>query len=606
MSILRVRLRVSDLRSARVALIAKRHTERPLQINVADPSLLRALTVTREPARRTRDLTLVVEDWASPIAGWRGGVTNLSGVESFDIKYDRSNRTATARISFDHDVDLAEIVRRLIGAFLPVTMLHGAGFPRIALDADSPDGAIGLLGRSMAGANADPPRVLAGVGLTSADVVAGNLSEVDPELMLVPVALGNLGQSDARVEQPIVDLAIHNPIGRVQQFEASTQRGSARIEGNRLIIHVDCDVEAPDLVIDLRAPLPREVVRSLVNVESISLEAVRVPDESEAHVAARFAELAATGAVLHSLRPQEERVVAGLGSALSRLVTLPYDHTIGMARERRSVEQRRAAMLAHSGYLRLADRVSSAAGARILPRVSIVLSTIRPHRVGSVLALLAAQDYPDVEIILALHGTGQEAAEQFSPFAERGQVRVISRPSSQPFGSVLADAVRESTGDLILKADDDDWYSPHVVWDLVLAHLYSGADIVGKTTEYLYFERINQTVHRTFATERYHRQLAGGAMMLSRGTLDSMGGWRPTRHSTDRSVLLDVFRNGGIGYRTHGLGYLYIRHDDGHTWVRSESLLLENTFEQWRGCVLPETDAALRAVAPQNSLRLPE
>ena len=184
-------------------------------------------------------------------------------------------------------------------------------------------------------------------------------------------------------------------------------------------------------------------------------------------------------------------------------------------------------------------------------------------------------------------------------------MRVISRPSSQPFGSVLADAVRQSTGDVIMKADDDDWYSPHVLWDLVLAYLYSGADVVGKTTEYLYFERINQTVHRTFATERYHRQLAGGAMMLSRGTLDSMGGWRPTRHSTDRSVLLDVFRNGGVGYRTHGLGYLYIRHDDGHTWVRSESLLLENAFEQWRGCVLPETGATSVGAGPQDASRLP-
>lgn len=603
MSILRVSLTVKDLATARAALVAEQHTERPLQITVTDPSLLRALSVTREPARRTKNLKLVVNDWAPPVAGWRGRPGNLSDVESFGVDYDRPNRTATARITFDQDFELSEIVRRLIGAFVPVSSMHGAGFPRLALDSASEDEAIGLLGRHASGANVDPPRVLAGVGLRSADVILGDPTDVAPEMMLVPVSTAGFAQSRTRAEQPLVDLAIHNPIGRVQQFEPETATAHMRLEGDRLVIHIDRDVESPSLDLPLRTPVPRTVVRSLVSVECISLDGLRVANDTAAHVASRLAEVAATGVILHGLRSEEERSLAALSDELRGLFAAPYERSIGLARERRSVRQRREAMRAHSGFLHLAERVTTAAGSRILPRVSIVLSTVRPHRVRGVLALLAAQTYPEFEIILALHG--HEEAEEFAPFVRSGVVRVISRPSSQPFGSVLADAVRQSTGDVIMKADDDDWYSPHVLWDLVLAYLYSGADVVGKTTEYLYFERINQTVHRTFATERYHRQLAGGAMMLSRGTLDSMGGWRPTRHSTDRSVLLDVFRNGGVGYRTHGLGYLYIRHDDGHTWVRSESLLLENAFEQWRGCVLPETGATSVGAGPQDASRLP-
>ena len=65
----------------------------------------------------------------------------------------------------------------------------------------------------------------------------------------------------------------------------------------------------------------------------------------------------------------------------------------------------------------------------------------------------------------------------------------------------------------------------------------------------------------------------------------------PTPNSTDRSVLIRLADEGGVAYRTHGLGYMYIRHSDSHTWVRSESQLLNGSFEQWRGMRLPETDA---------------
>jgi hypothetical protein len=82
-------------------------------------------------------------------------------------------------------------------------------------------------------------------------------------------------------------------------------------------------------------------------------------------------------------------------------------------------------------------------------------------------------------------------------------------------------------------------------------------------------------------TETYHFQIAGGAMLLSRAALVETGGWRPTPNSTDRSVLIRLGNSGAIGYRTHGLGYVYIRHTDGHTWKRGDSLLLRGGYEQW-------------------------
>ena len=58
---------------------------------------------------------------------------------------------------------------------------------------------------------------------------------------------------------------------------------------------------------------------------------------------------------------------------------------------------------------------------------------------------------------------------------------VVLVPRSQDtfFGDVLNDAYEAASGDVLLKVDDDDWYGPHAVVDLLLARRYSGADVVG-------------------------------------------------------------------------------------------------------------------------------
>ena len=63
--------------------------------------------------------------------------------------------------------------------------------------------------------------------------------------------------------------------------------------------------------------------------------------------------------------------------------------------------------------------------------------------------------------------------------------------------------------------------------------------------------------------------------MISREALAEAGGWRRIPRSVDRGLIDDVERVGGTVYRTHGAGYILVRHGRGHTWASDDAYFLD-------------------------------
>ncbi|GAA1725642.1 hypothetical protein GCM10009746_04170 [Microbacterium paludicola] len=582
---------VADASTLRAGTLALPDGE-PVRLRVADVDALRHVVVSGADVM-TQDVRIRIDRWDPPSARWRGAIAPLPHVKTSQVSFDAARRTASAHIALSEPQSLARIVNALIPAFTPDAPVVGAGFPLVAVDGSVDGGVLSLLpSRRVPQLEAIAP-ALNGAHLRKADVLitaeTDLAREAEDAVYQLPVGEALLGYP--RRELPVVDLNVHNPIGRLLSFSPSPPPRRLVLDRQQGVARLDAtgpraDAVAP-IAFSLADPLTARDVAALRGVEAADLSALRgVRGALPEGLTTRFAELAAAGVILHSLPENIEIEPARLSPRIVELARQPYRAVKGLARERRSVALRRAAMHDHGGFLRLASAIEHRTGHRYLPSVSVVLSTMRPDLIPGVLKMMAAQTYPHMEVVVVAHGV---AAPDLSALDLGAlDVTVVEQPETVLFGAALAEGVRRSSGDLITKLDDDDWYSEHHVFDLVLAHLYSRADIVGKTTEYLYFEEAEQTVHRTFATERYHDQLAGGAMLLSRATFDGLGGWRPTPNSTDRSVLIRVESQGGIGYRTHSLGYMYIRHSSKHTWERSDSQLLNGSFEQWRGWREPE------------------
>ncbi|WP_271216636.1 glycosyltransferase family 2 protein [Streptosporangium carneum] len=251
-----------------------------------------------------------------------------------------------------------------------------------------------------------------------------------------------------------------------------------------------------------------------------------------------------------------------------------------LRREEHSVRLRR------HGLARRSPEAGAATPAKTTPKVSVVMSSMRPHLLGSALAQIAGQRRVEVEVLLGLHGVPADHGAVRRAVGESGlPVTVIEADAATPFGEVLNLAASKADGEYVAKWDDDDWYGPEHLADLLLARSYAGADIVGVAAEFFYLEPLNVTIRRTdYTSEVWSDHVAGGTILVDRAGFRESGGFPALPRGVDAGFLKAAHARGARIYRTHGLGYVLRRAMSvEHTWRLSLAHFLRVASNQWRG-----------------------
>ncbi|WP_432930993.1 glycosyltransferase family 2 protein [Microbispora sp. CA-135349] len=237
----------------------------------------------------------------------------------------------------------------------------------------------------------------------------------------------------------------------------------------------------------------------------------------------------------------------------------------------------------HSVRLRRHALRAGGVGTGLAP-VTVVMATRRPHYVGGALRQLARQRAVDFEAIVALHGfPAAQVREAVAEFPH--PITVIEAEPHAPLGTVLNLAASRASTGIVAKWDDDDWYGPEHLADLLLAMAYSGAELVGTAPEFFYLQPLHATIRRVdYSSEVWADHVAGGTIMLGRDLFEQVGGFGPLNRGEDAHLLRAVEAAGGRVYRTHGLGYV-LRRSVGadHTWNLPLAHFLRVASNQWRG-----------------------
>ena len=308
-------------------------------------------------------------------------------------------------------------------------------------------------------------------------------------------------------------------------------------------------------------------------------------------ITARFLSQLAMAGVPVTFDQLDPRSAALLGEpVMAGLKGFAGTEPSALARESASITSRRAALRTFLPRRR-GGELRRRAGLPITgePTITVLLATKRSGMVSHALGQIRAQTLGAVETVLILHGLEAADADIAAAIAAYPrELQVVEAPQSLTLGGALNLGLARASGHYVAKMDDDDWYGPHHLEDLLLAREYSDAVLVGAPVEFTYLAGPDITTRRNHAGEQFTRHVAGGTMFLSRHDLMSVGGWRNTPSAVDRGLIDAILASGGRVYRTHGQNYMMHRRASAdsrlaHTWQADDSVFLQDVREQWNG-----------------------
>ena len=508
------------------------------RVEAASIEQLQRLCVTSVGAADVTNLEIRIAKW-SPPKGWIG-VPTSPGLVTYLVEPRGAGAQVT--LTWHEPIDIALALAAALRCLRPTHELGVGSMLTLAPGLPAAAAALAASTRDVL----LPERSIHG-HLRRCDtlVVPTPDSMLEVERAVTVVIAGETWIVDGAAHLIVVDPSVHNPIGRrsigaTEVIAASVAGGVLGLRGSTLKLEVAGDLRSSD-------------VEALRSVGVVSAEADLGPRWTN--------QLHACGLVIKSSSAIDDSTKNSLDDPLEAQVL--------------SVKARHDALRSST----------PAAALGRWPSVSAVLLTNRETYLTHALQQIAKLDYPNLQVLVGLHGLELTSARiaELMDLAGR-ELEFISIAGNLSFGAAMQVASQRADGELITKMDDDDYYGANHIWDLVLARMYSGAQVVGKALDWIYLEGEDTTVFRpTYAAEKYSFFVAGGTILISRADLDAVGGWRPVAKSIDRALLECVKQTGGLIYRTHGLGYMYVRHLAPHTASVSSEHFLTKTEQTWPG-----------------------
>lgn len=218
------------------------------------------------------------------------------------------------------------------------------------------------------------------------------------------------------------------------------------------------------------------------------------------------------------------------------------------------------------------------------PAVSVICSTNRDTNLAHLLEQVAGQNYSPDELCVLGHGI-----EIDSDFLERAEnygiksVKVLHRDSSASLGSCLNALVAESSGEVIAKFDDDDYYLPNYLLDQLNTLINMNADLVGKGSIYFYLPGPNLIARRWKHQEHTWRNFVAGATLVGWKSVFEETPFADRTQGEDSDFLSRLELKGKKVYSSDSFNYLCIRGHTQHTWSISDREILANSEVETTG-----------------------
>lgn len=200
--------------------------------------------------------------------------------------------------------------------------------------------------------------------------------------------------------------------------------------------------------------------------------------------------------------------------------------------------------------------------------VSIITCTKRPERLKDILKNYKQQSYFKKELIIIINNNSIDINKWKKKIEEYKNVRVYHVDEEATLGECLNFGVEKSNLEIISKFDDDDYYAPDYLTDIVNAFTYTTASIIGKFSIYAYFEDTRELVIRHPNRENiYTNYIASGTLTFKKEIFNNVK-FRNTTGDEVIEFLNDCTSNDYKIYAIDRFNYIVSRRLNlqDHTW----------------------------------------
>jgi|GEM_PF-663073 len=231
---------------------------------------------------------------------------------------------------------------------------------------------------------------------------------------------------------------------------------------------------------------------------------------------------------------------------------------------------------ANSEPVRRLGSVAVAGSEKTNTGVSILTGTNRPGFMDNVFDNYENQLWPNKELIIVLNRDDMDIGRWRERAQQHRNVTVYQLPEEKTLGDCLNLAVGKAKHPYLSKFDDDNYYAPYFLTDLMSAFNSTAADIVGKATYYCYLERTGTLALRFPNREhRFVKFLSGAALIIKRSVFDTVL-FTPKPAGTDTVFLKECVQKGFKLYSADRFNHVCVRRPNlnEHTWKISEAEFL--------------------------------
>lgn len=209
------------------------------------------------------------------------------------------------------------------------------------------------------------------------------------------------------------------------------------------------------------------------------------------------------------------------------------------------------------------------------PGVSIIIPTNKIKYIKNIFKNYSRCTYDNKELIIILNNNELSISDYINQSEKYDNVRIYQLDEKTSLGYCINYGVEISKYNYIAKMDDDDYYGENYILDSINAFRYVDADIIGKASYFVYYEKYNTMgIMNDIYNNKYTPYIAGSTFIIKKKVFEKVK-FQNLNLGEDSRFVSDCINANINVYSGNRYNYIYVKHREltNHTWkIESKDL----------------------------------